>query len=415
MMTIFIIISIIFIIDYICNFVNYLYARRLYLSPPQKSKKDESNLYLIIPVYKEERIIKELINHFKKVANNNTKIVIVATKKEKDDLTYNLAKKYISNNKNFILLKYNNENGIMANQLNYAIDYIDTIDKSNYIIGIYNADSVIKKEHLDFVRYNIKNNNCIQQYSYFSSNKKLIINDAIKWQNRWSVIFEAGRCNNNLLNNMNYVIGHGFFIKSNSIKKCGYFSEDTINEDAILGVILNYLDIKIVPMPYFEKADFVLKIKEYIKQQSSWWNGPKQAFKYFKIIINKKDNNKYKRDIYDGKFIKLFVICFKLFLHAIYWLMGIYIMLFLYGYVSYQIFGISGLIMVILLNYLNLELWDYLAYRIIKKTTKDNSLTYYFIKTPLTFYLFHSFGPILNIIKSIIGTNTINKKYKTER
>ena len=414
-MTIFIIITIIFIIDYVCNLMNYLYARKLYLSDPIKSKKDNSNIYLIIPVYKEEKIIKELIDSFKKVASKNIKIVIVATKKEKSNLTYNLAKKYIANDKNFILLKYNKTNGIMSNQLNYAIDYIDTIDKTNYIIGIYNADSVIKKEHIDFVRHNIKDNNCIQQYSYFKSNKKLIINDAIKWQNRWSVIFEAGRCNNKILNNMNYVIGHGLFIKGKTIKKCGYFSEDTINEDAILGVILNYLDIKIVPMPYFEKADFVSSVKAYIKQQSSWWNGPKQAFKYLRIIIKNKDNNKYKRDIYDGKFIKLFIICFKLFLHAIYWLMGIYILLFLYGYLAYKLFGIIGLIIVIILNYINLELWDYLSYRIIKKKTNDQSLKYYLLKTPLTFYLIHSLGPILNIIKSIRGTNTINKKYKTVR
>lgn len=415
MMILFIIISLIFLIDFICNFVNYLYARKLYLNAPIKHKRDDSNMYLIIPVYKEEKVIKELIETFRKVASKKIKIVIVATKKEKDNKTYNLAKKYIDNHPDFILLKYDKETGIMANQLNYAIDYIDTIDSSNYIIGIYNADSVIKKEHIDFVRNNIEDNNCIQQYSYFQSNPKAIINDSIKWQNRWSVIFEAGRCNNTLFHNMNYVIGHGFFIKGKTIKKCGYFSEDTINEDAILGVILNYLDIKIIPMPYFEMAGFVLKVKDYIRQQSSWWNGPKHAFKYFRMILHNQDNNQYKRDIYDGKFIKLFVICFKLFLHAIYWISGIYVLLFLYGFLSYKLFGWIGLIGVILLNYMNLELWDYLSYRIIKKSTKDESLKYYFFKMPLTFYFIHSLGPILNIIKSITGTNTINKKYKTER
>ena len=105
MIVLFIIISLIFIIDFICNFINYMYARKLYLNPIEKHKKDNSNIYLIIPVYKEENIIKELIDSFKKVVSDKVKIVIVATKKEKDNKTYNLAKEYIKDDPNFILIK----------------------------------------------------------------------------------------------------------------------------------------------------------------------------------------------------------------------------------------------------------------------------------------------------------------------
>lgn len=415
MKVLFVIITIIFVIDFICNCINYLYACKLYLQKPIKGKKDSSNIYLIIPVYKEEKIINELIDSFKKVVSKNVKVVIVATEKEKDNKTYNMAKEIIGSDSDFILIKYNKTSGIMANQLNYAIDYIDSFDKSNYIIGIFNADSKIKPDHIQFVRNNITDSNCIQQYSYFVHKNIPIINDAISWQNRWSVIFEAGRCNNKLMNNMNYVVGHGLFIKSNLIKKCGYFPEDTINEDAFLSVILNYFGTIIIPMPYFEYADFVSSVQQYVKQQASWWNGPKHAFKYFRMILRNKNNNAYNRRVYDGRLIELFIICFKLSLHAIYWLFGIYVLLFIYSYVSYKIFGVIGIIYVILLNYINLELWNFLSYKIIKKVTNDSNLLYNYIKFPLTFYLIHSFGPILNIVKSIMGTNTINKKYKTER
>ena len=37
------------------------------------------------------------------------------------------------------------------------------------------------------------------------------------------------------------------------------------------------------------------------------------------------------------------------------------------------------------------------------------------LELPITFYFIHSFGPIINVIRSVLGKNTIKNKYKTER
>lgn len=81
---------------------------------------------------------------------------------------------------------------------------------------------------------------------------------------------------------MNYVIGHGLYIKVIDLKTLGGFPEDTINEDACLGYLLNCNNIKIIPIPFLEKAESPNKVSIYIKQQTTWFNGPWYAFQYWK-------------------------------------------------------------------------------------------------------------------------------------
>lgn len=58
---------------------------------------------------------------------------------------------------------------------------------------------------------------------------------------------------------MNYVIGHGLYIKVIDLKTLGGFPEDTINEDACLGYLLNCNNIKIIPIPFLEKQNLQIE------------------------------------------------------------------------------------------------------------------------------------------------------------
>lgn len=426
MKSIFIIITIIVIINYCNNIINFINAKKAYKNKKRKSGYDKSNMYILLPVYKEESIADIMVDRFYKISKEtNVKTIIIATVKEKDNKTYNILEEKIKKEKldKYIkLIKCDIKEGTMATQLNYAIDYIDTFDKSDYIVGIHNADGLISKEHIEFVRNNVNLETCVQSYSYFENNSNVLLNGPVSWQNRWSYIYEAGRCyskfyKTSLFRNMNYVIGHGLYLKSSVLKSVGYFPEDTINEDAFLGLLLNYKNYKIIPLPYFEKADFAPSLKIYIKQQSVWFNGPKMAFNYLYRIIKNKPNRRYDRMLYKNNllnFINLFIFSFKLFLMAIYWISAVYILFVLYGYVSYKLFGVFGLVYVYLINYLNLVGFNYLSFREIKKETKDN-IKFPFLQFPIIFYFIHSFGPILNVINSIRGRNSIKNKYKTER
>ena len=426
MIALFVIISIVVLIDIICNMISYISAKKAFKCKSKVFNHDDSNMYILLPVYKEEKIAEAMIDRFYKLSKeSNIKTIVITTIKERGNATHKIIEKKIKEEKleKYIkLIKCNIKNGTMATQLNYGLNYLNTIDKSDYIFGIHNADGEITKEHITFVRNNIGPQKCIQSYAYFKYNNNSLMNGAVSWQNRWSYIFEAGRCNlklgkTPLFRKMNYVIGHGLYMKASAIKECGYFPEDTINEDAFLGVILNYLNYDIIPMPYLEKAQFAPSLKVYLKQQSVWFNGPKMAFNYYKRIIKSIKNVRYKRNIYNkstnSKF-NLFIICFKLFLDAIYWISAVYILFVLYSIIAYQLFGFYGLIYVILINYINIWLFNYLSYKQIVKETQER-FKMPLCQTPIFFYFIHSFGPIMNIVKSLLGKNGINNKYKTER
>ncbi|MBR4177820.1 MAG: hypothetical protein IKR57_00555 [Bacilli bacterium] len=426
MKVIFIIITVIVLIDFLCNIINYFSAKNAFKNKKKKLHKDKSNMYILLPVYKEEKIAEVMVDRFYKLSKEtNIKTIIITTVKEKSNKTHKIIENKIKREKlyDYIkLIKCDIKDGTMATQLNYGLEYLNKIDKSNYIFGIHNADGQITKEHIEFVKNNIDERTCIQSYSYFKYNGNILLNGAISWQNRWSYIFEAGRCNlklgkSALFKKMNYVIGHGLYMKASCIKDCGYFPEDTINEDEFLGVILNYKKYNIIPMPYLEEAEFAPNARVYIKQQSVWYNGPKMSFNYLKRIITNTKNVRYERNIYNKSikdFINLFIICFKLFLHAIYWISAVYILFILYSYVSYKLFGIYGILYVIIINYLNLLLFNYLSYKQIVKETNDK-FRFPILELPITFYFIHSFGPIINVIRSVLGKNTIKNKYKTER
>jgi cellulose synthase/poly-beta-1,6-N-acetylglucosamine synthase-like glycosyltransferase len=422
----FLIVTTIIIINYILNIINYISGRHAYKSKKRGHKKDNGNMYLLLPVYHEEKIAEVMLDRFYKVSKESNIItVVITTIKEHDNKTHNIIEKKIKKDKmgdHIILIKCPYKEGTMATQLNYAIEELSKIDKTNFIFGIHNADGIISKEHISFVRKNVDTKTCVQSYSYFDNPGNILMNGPVSWQNRWSYIFEAGRCNlklgkSALFRKMNYVIGHGLYMKRSTIEDVGYFPEDTINEDAFLGAILNYKDYNLIPLPYLEKADFAPSPKVYIKQQCTWFNGPKSSFDYYKRIINNEKNVRYARHIYEPSIknnLKALIICSKLFLHAIYWISAVYILFILYGYICFNLFGPLSLIYVYLVNAINIVLFNYLSFRQIKKETSDN-ITFPLLQLPIIFYFLHSFGPILNVFKSIIGKNTIKNKYKTER
>lgn len=73
--------------------------------------------------------------------------------------------------------------------------------------------------------------------------------------------------------------------------KFGGFSEEEINEDNVLGYKLHLKNIRITPVPIFENADFASSLGIYLKQQSTWFNGPAYAFKYaYKYYQNEKND-----------------------------------------------------------------------------------------------------------------------------
>lgn len=434
---------------YLYNFISNIYFLIKVNSWLKKERIIEeeniylNNLYLLIPVLNEQKIIKETVQHFHSIVEEfkNVYVIFITTNKEINQVisTYKLIKNLITEKRtsNIILINYPEKKGVMAHQLNYGLEFIkQNFEKKAFWFGIYNADSRIDRRTILYILSKGKNDDeeCVyQQYSYYpcpvEQNKKSIIGSASLWQTRWSINFEIYRVlfqlklvfylkkiNNiffkmifeSIFEKMNYVIGHGFFSKSDTLEKIGGFSEATINEDAILGYLLNCNRILIKPIPFFEKADFAPKISIYIKQQAVWFNGPFFAYNYFKIYLSKKSIF----DFFDR--LRAFILATKLFSMAIYWLISPILLLII---LPYYINSYKVLLILLFITILNLPL----IHKYVKKSLKNisecdyNSLANPSIIYCVIFFLLHSIGPILCIIKTIFKKNTIKNKYKTER
>ena len=439
-----IILLIIYTIDLCLNLFNFIKIKKWFAQPDNYLKKsNKTNLYILIPMMNEQVIAQETFKHFYNFCTEftNYKVVYITTdretKKTGKEHTYDILNKMCVqyNSPNIFLFHYTGK-GIMSHQLNYAIKMIDKFDEDDYWIAIYNADSRITKE--TFLAFESmvstwKNEPvCFQQYSYYSLpsgiKKKSIIGSAVLWQNRWSLLFEMSRVIyqnwldkklrrygfklqyilNILIGKMNYVIGHGLYIRRSVLQSVGFFPENSINEDAFLGFLLNEARIKIIPFKELEHAEFVDRIDSYIKQQNVWFNGPFDAFKYYKSWINS-GNRSIERKI-NG-----FILCIKLFMHSIYWILSPFILIILLPILCILTKNFTCLIISILLCICLLPLINMLISQFLKKNFSKNNFPEASFANCLLFYLIHSFGPLYNIILRCQGRNNIHNKYKTRR
>ncbi len=263
--------------------------------------------YVIIPVLNEEKIIKQTSKYFLKILKKykNSKLVFVTTAKEKEK-TIDIINNITNKTKKVLHFHYNQTDGVMAHQLNYAIKKIlkNKKNKNNYFFVIYNADSRPNQKTFNYVfSKEKKNKNVFQQYGNYALNidsfnnsyifSSLILYASASWQNRWSLGIELFKGINNLnnfklLKPISYCIGHGLFIKKNVLKKVGYFCTKTHNEDSILGFTLNNLNEKIYPIPYFDKCESPNLLSTLFYQKINWFFGPGQFIDYYKIIKKKK-------------------------------------------------------------------------------------------------------------------------------
>ena len=253
-----------------------LYKSNKYLNNKFKLKKSNIRIKVIIPAMNEVNNVYNSVNYFKNMYMCD--VIYVTTIKEKSMATYNEINKEIKKQKtkNIRVINCPNTTGTMAHQLNYALKDLDRDD----IVGIYNIDSKPNIDTFKYVLNNIGDRKVLQQVSYFDNGHKGIMKSAENWQNRWSIVYEMGKYLNSNKLEFKYAIGHGLFMKKELLDNYGFFSEKDINEDNEFGYRLRINNIDIKPIPYLEKADFAKTIKIYIKQQSTWVNGPLYAFKY---------------------------------------------------------------------------------------------------------------------------------------
>ena len=112
----------------VIGFLKVIWTKRLnYKESINHNSNKNNDIYfmILIPVFKEERIIKKTITYFKSVKTKNVKVYYITTNKEllgtkKENGTLEILSRYV--NKKYII-NYPYKTWDKASQLNYAIKY----------------------------------------------------------------------------------------------------------------------------------------------------------------------------------------------------------------------------------------------------------------------------------------------------
>ena len=149
--------------------------------------------------------IEEIINN--KIQNSKTTSVLI----EEFIIQNHLEEKVYH-------FHYPNNEGIMADQLNYVLNNFEFKDEKNYYFSVYNADSIPNKNTIKEVLTTINENDnpkVIQQYSIPISNWNELSN-LMKGFSIYQSNFEIryGLINSYFPNKLlyTYVVGHGMYI-----------------------------------------------------------------------------------------------------------------------------------------------------------------------------------------------------------
>lgn len=398
-----------------------------------KNDRTHNNVrfFVLIPVLDEADILSKTVEYFSKKLGsfNNSKIIIITTEKEyRTNLkkspqdTVSLAKCLEEKYENIISLHYPYVKGKMAHQVNYAVKYVNNFFwvQKNDFFALYNADSRPDGRTFNWVENYLYSNEkhspqVFQQYGNYFGNysilsskiisflKRAILISASMWQNRWSAGFEIPhaldqfgkqRCSSSIFYPMNYCIGHGLFFSNTIYERMGGFSENIHNEDAIFGLKLSYRKEPIIPIPFFDNSHSPDSIKSLFFQKASWFFGPLQAFEYYFQII--KESPPVRR-------VRLLLFSIKLFSHAIFWIVGPSIFLFLCVYAVFvsSAMALTSLFFVIVIFFVipNIYSWE-----VMRKNSKNcfpslSSLLVYSFAGSVFFYIMHGLSAWFSLFR----------------
>lgn len=262
------------------------------------------NVLVLIPVLREQSVIRETINHFvnMQVDNINLYLVIAGTKREQKgekETTLEVVQNWIDEYKKElpgnITVDYceaSDDGGDRATQLNYAVQYVNKekgIDNLDFI-GVYDADSLPSSETLKEVVESFVSEPDLcacQQPVHFvraansmarGRENPLLIANAM-YQSTWTVINELPmwikyykKDTNKISKRHLYLIGHGEFI-SNDIYENFHFPEYEVTDGIQLGYRLGMSNKKVKPLREFCNDDVPHSVKTLVKQHKRWFGG----------------------------------------------------------------------------------------------------------------------------------------------
>ena len=333
---------------------------------------------------------------------------------------------------NVRIIDYPHAEGVMAHQLNYAVE---TLAKEGYskdtFLLIYNADSHVSQDLLSTIEKTIEEfpgANVIQQSALFFENfsaypptmRGAFLAAVALLQSRWTLAHEIPRIMTQSRSKLGaflegaHVVGHGLIIRLHTLARVGNFPTTTINEDLPLGYLLRLNGEVIHPLPLFESAESPTTIRAMFNQYETWGYGTLLYPTYLLLAYSLKGMPL-------GRAL-LWAIRYSF--RAVSWMFSsfVWVILFLYpfmsGHVAYFLLSIGAFL-----------IYGPLSFFLLSGRYNSHREVYYGFAAPvlvisslmylmtLPVYLTHSVGPIRafwKILYARISTKTIVKQ-KTER
>ena len=304
-------------LNYFLGLTKHLDSVKLLIVTTQKEEfEKEINLYLkdqLIKDVKNNMQLQKLINKYNKILSTNeikeilkySKLEnieeIINNKIQNSKTTSVLIEEFIIQNhleEKVYHFHYPNNEGIMADQLNYVLNNFEFKDEKNYYFSVYNADSIPNKDTIKEVLTTINENDnpkVIQQYSVPISNWNELSN-LMKGFSIYQSNFELryGLINSYFPNKLlyTYVVGHGMYIRVDILKQIGGFETKYWCEDIYMSYVLRNKDISIYPIKTLEIMQSPQYLSILTKQNSVWFKTSFECLKIFKDIFkqNKKIN-----------------------------------------------------------------------------------------------------------------------------
>lgn len=304
-------------LSYFLGLTKHLNNVKLLIVTTQKEEfEKEINLYLkdqLIKDVKNNMQLQKLINKYNKILSTNeikeilkySKLEnieeIINNKIQNSKTTSVLIEEFIIQNhleEKVYHFHYPNNEGIMADQLNYVLNNFEFKDEKNYYFSVYNADSIPNKDTIKEVLTTINENDnpkVIQQYSVPISNWNELSN-LMKGFSIYQSNFELryGLINSYFPNKLlyTYVVGHGIYIRVDILKQIGGFETKYWCEDIYMSYVLRNKDISIYPIKTLEIMQSPQYLSILTKQNSVWFKTSFECLKIFKDIFkqNKKIN-----------------------------------------------------------------------------------------------------------------------------
>lgn len=398
---------------------------------------------LLVPVLSEQDVIEDSLRWFGGLtaALPWLSVVYVTTEREPRSglrpSTRALIERRLPQLARVTLVHYPRSYGVMAHQLNYAIDVLCERHGDDLLIGVYNVDSKPSAAAVAAARTALMADprTVVQQYAIYPyppprDFASSVLSHIACWQTRWSLHFELGRTlvaqalpardgvlgiAAALVRPMLYAIGHGLFLRARCWRDLSGFPEDEVNEDAFFGLQLRLAGYRMRSVPYLEPALPPPDIAVYLRQQAVWYNGPARAWHYWRKLTRGGGGRHRLRPLLTGwGAARAALETYKLWLCALYWLLGPWLIVAVMPAII-----LAQRQFVALLAWLALLLWwcwgfHRLVHRVYRAHGTDSAAPGG-VAAAVVAYLLHGVGPIIWLGRSWSGRNGQGRKYKTER